>query len=143
MAAMGLVGLRIPEAYGGQGAGCVATGIACEEVGRADFNATYLIVNTVLIAEIVGGSGTDEQKQRFLPPVANGEALPAICLTEPDHGSDAATLTMRAERDAPRLAAERREDLDHAGDGRQHGGDLRSHQRGGRPGSDRLLLGAG
>ena len=109
MAAMGLVGLRIPEAYGGQGAGCVAAGVACEEVGRADFNATYLIVNTTLIAEIVGQSGREEQRQRFLPPVAAGEALPAICLTEPDHGSDAAALTMRAERDGAgwRLSGEK------------------------------------
>lgn len=99
LAAMGLTGLRAPEEHGGQGADCVTTGIACEEVARADFNAAYLLLNPALITDIMVSSCSDEQRARFIPPIVGGEHLPALCLTEPDHGSDAAHLTLRAERD--------------------------------------------
>ncbi len=99
LAKMGLMGLRIPETYGGQGADCVTSGVACEEIGRADFNASYLVLNSLLIGEILAANGTAEQKERWLRPLAAGEVIPALCLTEPDHGSHAAELTLRAERD--------------------------------------------
>ena len=99
LGAMGIMGLRVPEAYGGQGADCVTTGVACEEIARADFNAAYLPLNAALVSEIVGASGTEAQKAAFLGPIAAGEVLPALFLTEPDHGSDAASLQLRAERD--------------------------------------------
>ncbi|WP_031470618.1 acyl-CoA dehydrogenase family protein, partial [Sciscionella sediminilitoris] len=53
MAAMGLTGLRIPERYGGQEAGAVIAGMAAEEIAAGDFNASYLIINTALIADIL------------------------------------------------------------------------------------------
>ncbi|GAA3754137.1 acyl-CoA dehydrogenase family protein [Microbacterium kribbense] len=98
MADMGLTGLRIPVALGGQQAGAVATGIAAEEVGRADVNAAYIIVNTALISDILLRNATAPQQQAWLPPIAHGDALPALCVTEPEHGTDAAHLGLRAER---------------------------------------------
>ncbi|MBD0021381.1 acyl-CoA dehydrogenase [Gordonia pseudamarae] len=98
MAAMGMTGLRIPEQYGGQEASAVIAGIAAEEVGRADFNAGYLIINTALISDILVRNATDEQKSAWLPAIASGETVPCIMITEPGHGTDAAALTLRAEK---------------------------------------------
>lgn len=99
LADMGLMGLRTPEEFGGQGADCVTTGIAFEEVGRADINVGYVMLNAALVSEILLRGGTAEQHEKWLPPIADGRAVPALCLTEPDHGSDAANLELRAERD--------------------------------------------
>jgi cyclohexanecarboxyl-CoA dehydrogenase len=96
MAGMGLTGLRIPEEYGGQAATAVIAGIAAEEVGREDFNATYLIINTALISDIIVRNATKEQQQAWLPGIAAGETVPCICITEPGHGTDAANLELRA-----------------------------------------------
>ena len=96
LAGLGLVGLRIPEEYGGQGASCVAAGVACEEVARADFNMGYVLNNTALVGDVLASHGSAEQCERFLPPIAAGDDLPALCLTEPEHGSDAASISMRA-----------------------------------------------
>lgn len=100
MAEMGLTGLRIPDEYGGQDASAVIAGIAAEEVGRADFNAGYLIINTALISDIIVRNATAEQKSAWLPPIASGETVPCIMITEPGHGTDAAALSLRAERGA-------------------------------------------
>lgn len=99
MAAMGLTGLRIPEAYGGQDGSAVLAGVAAEEVGRADFNATYLIINTALICDILVRNASDEQKSAWLPGIATGEIVPCIAITEPGHGTDAANLELRAVHD--------------------------------------------
>ena len=99
MAAMGLTSLRIPERYGGQDATAVVAGIAAEEVGRADFNAGYLLVNAALISDIIVRSATDVQKAAWLPGFATGETVPCICITEPGHGTDAANLEMQAVAD--------------------------------------------
>ena len=96
MAGMGLTGLRIPEEYGGQEATAVIAGIAAEEVGREDFNAGYLIINTALISDIIVRNATEEQKGAWLPGIASGETVPCICITEPGHGTDAATLELKA-----------------------------------------------
>jgi cyclohexanecarboxyl-CoA dehydrogenase len=99
MAEVGLTGLRVPEDLGGQGATAVDVGVATEEVARADFNACYLVINSTLVTEILLGAGTPEQQRRWLPPIADGSAIPSLFLTEPEHGSDAANLTVRADRD--------------------------------------------
>ena len=96
MAGMGLTGLRIPEEYGGQEATAVIAGIAAEEVGRADFNAAYLIINTALISDIVVRNATAEQQSAWLPGIASGEVVPCICITEPGHGTEAAGLELKA-----------------------------------------------
>jgi len=96
MAKMGLTGLRIPEEYGGQEASAVIAGLAAEEVGRADFNASYLIINTALISDIIVRNATEEQRRAWLPGIAAGTTVPCICITEPAHGTDAASLELKA-----------------------------------------------
>jgi cyclohexanecarboxyl-CoA dehydrogenase len=96
MGGMGLTGLRIPEEYGGQDATAVIAGIAAEEVGRADFNAGYLIINTALISDIIVRNATAEQQAAWLPGIASGETVPCIMITEPGHGTDAASLQLKA-----------------------------------------------
>ena len=98
MAGVGLTGLRIPEEYGGQEATAVIAGIAAEEVGREDFNAGYLIINTALISDIIVRNASEEQKAAWLPGLASGETVPCICITEPEHGTDAASLELKATR---------------------------------------------
>jgi cyclohexanecarboxyl-CoA dehydrogenase len=97
LAADGLCGLGIPEAYGGRGADAVSTGIALEELARADLTACYPVLNAALIGGILNANGTDEQRKHWLPPIASGESIVALCLTEPDHGSDAAAIEFQAE----------------------------------------------
>lgn len=96
LAEMGLTGLRIPEEYGGQEASAVIAGIAAEEVGRADFNASYIIIVTALISDVIVRNASDEQKAAWLPAIAAGECVPCICVTEPEHGTDAAAMEMKA-----------------------------------------------
>ncbi len=99
MAGMGLTGLRIPEEYGGQEASAVAAGLAAEEVARADFNAAYVIIITALVSDVLVRHGSPDQHAAWLPPIAAGTVIPALCVTEPGHGTDAATLELRAEPD--------------------------------------------
>jgi len=99
MGELGLLGLRIPAAYGGQEADFLTFGIAMEEIGRGDFSCTYGIQLAGLAGEILGRSGSDAIKTRWLPPTASGLAVVALALTEPGAGSDAANLACRAERD--------------------------------------------
>jgi alkylation response protein AidB-like acyl-CoA dehydrogenase len=95
----GLVGLNIPEAYGGGGADSVSHCLLVEEVARV-CAATSLIpaVNKLATLPILF-AGSEEQQQRFLPPIADGSALASYCLTEPGSGSDAAAMRSRAVRD--------------------------------------------
>lgn len=99
MGELGLLGLRVPAVYGGQESDFVTLGIAMEEIGRGDFACTYGIQLAGLAGEILGRSASEEVKTRWLPPVARGEAVMALALTEPAAGSDAANLACRAERD--------------------------------------------
>ncbi|PXY30826.1 acyl-CoA dehydrogenase family protein [Prauserella flavalba] len=99
LAGMGLTGLRIPERHGGQEASAVIAGLAAEEVARGDFNATYLIIVSALVSDILTRNATEEQQAAWLPRIASGEVVPAFCITEPEHGTDAAKLETRAERD--------------------------------------------
>lgn len=96
LSGQGIVGLRIPEQYGGQGADAVTTGIASEEVSRADVNAAYVLLIASLVGEIINSAGSEQQRSEWLPAIADGSSLPCFCLTEPDHGSDAANLSVRA-----------------------------------------------
>ncbi|MGC0272701.1 acyl-CoA dehydrogenase family protein [Pseudactinotalea sp. Z1739] len=87
---------HIPEAYGGQGADALAACIVVEEVARVDASASLIPgVNKLgTLALILGGS--EELKQKYLPPVASGEAMFSYCLSEPDAGSDAASMKTTA-----------------------------------------------
>ncbi len=97
--AAGLLGLNIPEEHGGGGADAVTHCLLVEEVARV-CAATSLIpaVNKLATLPILF-AGTQEQKRRFLPPIADGTAMASYCLTEPGSGSDAAAMRSRAVRD--------------------------------------------
>ena len=99
MGELGLLGLRIPPAYGGQESDYLTFGLAMEEIARGDFGCSYGLQLAGLAGEIVGANGTEEIKKRWLPPTARGEEVIALALTEPGVGSDAAHLACRAERD--------------------------------------------
>ncbi|MCF7550757.1 acyl-CoA dehydrogenase family protein [Pseudonocardia sp. WMMC193] len=96
LAGVGLTGLRIPERFGGQAADAVTTGLAAEEVSKADVNACYLLLVAALNSDILVGNASEEQLARWLPSIADGSTVSALVLTEPGHGSDAANLALRA-----------------------------------------------
>lgn len=93
---LGITGLRIPERYGGSEADCVTTGIAAEEIGRGDFNLTYAVMMNALIGEIMNRHASEELKKEWLPPLAKGEKIIGIALTEPAAGTDAAGIQASA-----------------------------------------------
>ncbi|MFJ2786613.1 acyl-CoA dehydrogenase family protein [Streptomyces sp. NPDC093249] len=99
LAEAGLFALRIPEEYGGLGLDAVSSGIALEKLAAADLSVCFPVLNAALIGGVLASSGTPEQLERWLPPIARGEALVALALTEPGHGTDAAGIGMRAEPD--------------------------------------------
>jgi alkylation response protein AidB-like acyl-CoA dehydrogenase len=97
---IGFIGLTVPEVYGGGGADPMSYALLIEELGRGDANVRSIVsVHLGLVAGSVARWGTDEQKDEWLPRMATGEALGCFCLTEPDHGSDPASLTSTARRD--------------------------------------------
>ena len=97
MGDMGLMGVEIPEDYGGAGMDTIAYVLAVIEIAKADAaHSTVMSVNNSLVNYAVLRFGTEEQKQRFLVPVASGEKIGAYSLTEPMSGSDAATMRSRA-----------------------------------------------
>ena len=98
---MGFIGPILPEEYGGRGIDYRTYGLIVEEIGRADSSArTVVSVNTSLVGSAIARWGTEEQKQRLLPGLCSGEAMGCFGLTEPDTGSDAASLKTRAEETA-------------------------------------------
>jgi butyryl-CoA dehydrogenase len=97
---LGLAGVAVPEAYGGAGMDTVAYCLAIEEVSRAcATSGVILSVNNSLVCDPILGFGSEEQKRRFLVPLARGEKLGCFALTEPGAGSDAASLRTTARRD--------------------------------------------
>jgi butyryl-CoA dehydrogenase len=100
MGELGLLGIAIPEAYGGSGGDTVAYVVALEEVARAcASHAVIMSVNNSLYCDPVYKFGTEEQKQRFLVPFASGRKLGCFSLTEPEAGSDATNQSTLAARD--------------------------------------------
>ncbi len=98
MAELGVFGLTIPEAYGGQGLDKVAMCVVTEELSRGYIGAGSLGTRAEIAAELILGGGTEEQKQYWLPKLASGEVLPTAVFTEPNHGSDLASLKTKAEK---------------------------------------------
>jgi (2S)-methylsuccinyl-CoA dehydrogenase len=98
MAELGVFGLTIPEAYGGMGLGKESMCVVSEELSRGYIGVGSLGTRSEIAAELILGSGTDEQKQKWLPRIASGEVLPTAVFTEPNTGSDLASLKTRAER---------------------------------------------
>ena len=98
-AAAGLLGVLIPREYGGAGLDAIAFAICIEELAQACASTSVIVdVHTSVGSEPILLFGTEEQKRRWLPPLASGELLGAFALTEPASGSDAASLTMTARR---------------------------------------------
>ena len=98
LAAMGLHGIAISEEWGGAGLDYSAMAIACEEIAAGDCATATIVAVNNLVAGILNGYGSAAQKEKYLKPLARGEMLGAFALTEPQVGSDAAAITMRAER---------------------------------------------
>ena len=100
LGALGLLGMLLPEEYDGLGLDTRTYLMALEEIAAADASTAVLLsVHNSLPTQMILRFGTDEQKQRFLPPMARGELLGAFALSEPEAGSDAASLTTQAVRD--------------------------------------------
>jgi alkylation response protein AidB-like acyl-CoA dehydrogenase len=94
----GFVGMSIPERYGGGGADPLTYCLFIEELSRGDANVRSIMsVHLGLVAGSIERWGSDEQKGRWLPPMATGEVLGCFGLTEPDHGSNPADLRAGAE----------------------------------------------
>ena len=100
MGELGLLGMFVPEAYGGSGTDAISYLLAVEELAREDASVavTMSVHNSVCCFPILK-FGTEEQKMKYLPELATGAALGGFCLTEPGAGSDAASLKTRAVRD--------------------------------------------
>jgi alkylation response protein AidB-like acyl-CoA dehydrogenase len=98
LAELGLMGVCIPEEYGGAGADFLSYILVLEELSRADAGVGVTVaVHTSAVTLPILMFGTDEQRARFVPPLARGEAIGAFALTEPESGSDAGSLRTRAE----------------------------------------------
>lgn len=99
MGALGFMGMLVPEAYDGAAVDHVAYALAVEEIAAGDGAvSTIMSVHNSVGCMPVLKFGSEEQKQRFLKPLARGEHLAAFCLTEPGTGSDASALRTRARR---------------------------------------------
>jgi alkylation response protein AidB-like acyl-CoA dehydrogenase len=100
MGGMGFMGIEVPEEYGGAGMDTLAYVLALEEICKADAShGTIMSVNNSLFCYAILKFGTEEQKRKYITPVASGKAIGAYSLTEPMSGSDAGTMRSRAIRD--------------------------------------------
>jgi alkylation response protein AidB-like acyl-CoA dehydrogenase len=96
----GLMGIIIPERYGGVGADYVSYALVIEALARVDAGAAVTVSVHTMICNAILKLGNDEQKERWLPKLAGADAIAAFALTEPDAGSDAAALRATAKRTA-------------------------------------------
>ncbi len=99
LAELGVFGLTIPEDYGGLGLGKVAMCVVSEELSRGYIGVGSLGTRSEIAAELILCGGTPEQKRELLPKIASGEILPTAVFTEPNTGSDLASLRTRAARE--------------------------------------------
>ena len=97
---LGYLGIITPEQYGGAGLDTVSYGVICEEVGAADWVcASAISVANSLVGSALLRFGSEEQKQRFLTPLASGRWIASACFTEPQAGSDLASIATTARRE--------------------------------------------
>ena len=99
MSELGVFGLTIPEQYGGLGLGKESMCVVSEELARGYIGVGSLGTRSEIAAELIMGGGTEEQKTDWLPKLASGEVLPTAVFTEPNTGSDLASLRTRAVRE--------------------------------------------
>ncbi len=101
MGQLGLMGIEVPEAYGGAGMDSISYVLAMIEIAAADCaHSTIMSVNNTLYCNGLLKFATHEQKLRYVKPIASGEAIGAFALTEPQSGSDATAMKIRAIRQA-------------------------------------------
>lgn len=97
---LGWLGINIPAEHGGSGGGAVEVAILLEELGRAFLDLSFWVFRNVTYGGLgIGWKGSEEQKRRFLPGVASGDISVCFSLTEPDAGSDAASISLSATED--------------------------------------------
>ncbi len=100
MGELGFMGIEVPEEYGGAGMDALAYVLAMEEISKVDAShAVIMSVNNSLYCHGIMTFGTEEQKKKFITPIASGKAIGAYSLTEPQSGSDAGAMKSRATRD--------------------------------------------
>ena len=99
LADLGVFGLTVPEEHGGMGLSKIAMCVVTEELSRGYIGVGSLGTRSEIAAELILGSGTPAQKENYLPKIASGEILPTAVFTEPNTGSDLASLRTRAVRD--------------------------------------------
>ncbi len=95
----GFLGVHLPEAYSGGGMGISELAIVCEEVAAAGCPLLLMLVSPAICATLIARFGTDEQKSRWLPPMATGRTKMAFAITEPDAGSNSHRISTAARRD--------------------------------------------
>jgi (2S)-methylsuccinyl-CoA dehydrogenase len=98
LGALGVFGLTVPESWGGSGLGKAAMCVVTEELSRGWIGLGSLGTRTEIAGELILGAGTDAQKAAWLPGLVSGTIIPTASFTEPDTGSDLASLRTRAER---------------------------------------------
>jgi alkylation response protein AidB-like acyl-CoA dehydrogenase len=96
---LGFVGIHFPEAYGGQNLGILENTLVVEAFCRQDSGIGVALTLVDFSSEVILRFGTEDQKQKYLPPVTGGEAISAGAYTEPDHGSDITRLSTTAVRE--------------------------------------------
>jgi len=98
MAELGYFGLIFPAEYGGMGLDTVAMAIVTEELSRGWLSVGSVMTRMLITGSLIMAAGTEEQKRKWLPRIASGEVLTAAAFTEPDVGSDTASMKLRAEK---------------------------------------------
>ena len=96
MAELGYFGLIFPAEYGGMGLDSLSMAIVTEELSRGWLSVGSVMTRMIITGTLIMANGTEEQKRRFLPKIASGEMLTAAAFTEPDVGSDTASMKLRA-----------------------------------------------
>lgn len=100
LAQLGLLGATVPEQWNGAGLDSVTYALCLEEIAAADASVAVIVsVQNGLPEQMILRYGTDAQREKYLKPLASGEHIGAFCLTEPNAGSDAASLRLKAERE--------------------------------------------
>ncbi|MCM1942886.1 acyl-CoA/acyl-ACP dehydrogenase [Streptomyces sp. G3] len=99
-AKLGYIGVNLPEAHGGGGAGITELALVLEELGAAGNPLLMMIVSPAICGTVIARFGTEEQKRDWLPSLADGTRLMAFGITEPDAGSNSHRITTTARRDA-------------------------------------------
>src|ERR1700736_2671501 len=99
MGELGLMGVDLPESFGGLGAPGLTAGIIAEELAYGDFNISAVPVGVSLFGAIIMSSATTKLAEYWIPRMIRGETLMGVCVTEPSGGSDAGAMKLRCRKD--------------------------------------------